>query len=190
MQPEHQARYAAIRYNNAIFPFTYPLARYICLLAAGDTKLEVRDEARRGLKFPAPPLASATPEEEVTLITTYRQSIPNFDRMVSLISDMSRKPPVSQLRQPGVRFVGGLTADSYTHALEFLRRLVIVESDVRADVEDFTGVSEEESRILEAGTRGKVRESVRVMWEAQGEGLKVYLDLLERALKSDGAGGS
>ncbi|KAJ3027423.1 hypothetical protein HK097_006156, partial [Rhizophlyctis rosea] len=138
VKPEHQARYAAIRYNNSIFPFTYPLARYICLLAAADAKLEVRDEARRGLAFPAPPPPASTPSEEPNLLSTYRQTIPNFDATVSLISEMSKMQPTA-VRLPGVRFVGGLTADSYTSALEFLRRLVVLWSDCWADVEDFTG---------------------------------------------------
>ncbi|KAJ3045279.1 hypothetical protein HDV00_011151 [Rhizophlyctis rosea] len=189
---EHQARYAAIRYNNAIFPFTYPLARYICLLAAGDAKLEVRDEARRGLKFPDAPPAAAKPVEESNLLTTYRQSLPNFNAMVSLIAEMSRKSPANQIKLPGVRWVGGFTADSFTHALEFLRRLLLVRADPRADVEDFTYVSEEESRVMDPKTRAAVRGAVKSMWEESAaadkpSGLRLYLDLLELALKSDGA---
>jgi len=51
-------RAAALRWSNALFPFEDARARALCILAAGDAKLEVRDEAARGL---VPGRSSAAP---------------------------------------------------------------------------------------------------------------------------------
>ena len=45
----HQARFCAVYWANRLFAFNDVRARYVCLLAVADTKIEVREEAERGL---------------------------------------------------------------------------------------------------------------------------------------------
>ncbi|KAH9275907.1 hypothetical protein BASA83_001713 [Batrachochytrium salamandrivorans] len=61
---EYQARYAAVKYAVRLFPFSLPIGRYICLLASADSKLEVREEAKRGLTFPERPPIGENEDEE------------------------------------------------------------------------------------------------------------------------------
>ncbi|MEW5319235.1 MAG: hypothetical protein WDW38_010400 [Sanguina aurantia] len=44
-------RLCATQWANKLFPFDHPPARYICVVAAGDAKLEVREEGLRGLQL-------------------------------------------------------------------------------------------------------------------------------------------
>jgi proteasome component ECM29 len=55
--PSDGVRAAAVRWARGLFPFASAPARYVCILAAGDAKLEVREEGVRGLAAvaPAPP---------------------------------------------------------------------------------------------------------------------------------------
>lgn len=53
---EHQAaRFCSVRWASQLFPFSHVPARYICLIGAGDEKLDVREAALSGLR----PLKSA-----------------------------------------------------------------------------------------------------------------------------------
>ena len=48
---EHQAaRFCSVRWASQLFPFSHVPARYICLLGAGDEKLDVREAALSGLR--------------------------------------------------------------------------------------------------------------------------------------------
>jgi proteasome component ECM29 len=55
--PSDGVRAAAVRWARGLFPFASAPARYVCIVAAGDAKLEVREEGMRGLAavLPAPP---------------------------------------------------------------------------------------------------------------------------------------
>lgn len=51
----HQAaRSCAVRWVSQLFPFSHVPARYICMLGAGDEKLEVREASLLGLRLPKP----------------------------------------------------------------------------------------------------------------------------------------
>lgn len=43
-------RLCAVQWAVKLFPYKHIPARYICVLGTGDTKVEVADEARRGLR--------------------------------------------------------------------------------------------------------------------------------------------
>jgi proteasome component ECM29 len=52
--PQEASRLCAVQWANRLFPFQHVPARYICALAAGDIKLEIREEGQSGLKPPKP----------------------------------------------------------------------------------------------------------------------------------------
>lgn len=43
-------RLCAVQWAVKLFPYKHISARYICVLGAGDSKVEVADEAQRGLR--------------------------------------------------------------------------------------------------------------------------------------------
>ena len=53
--PQEASRLCAVQWANRLFPFHHVAARYICALAAGDVKLEIREEGQTGLQPPKPP---------------------------------------------------------------------------------------------------------------------------------------
>ena len=52
--PQEASRLCAVQWANRLFDFQHVPARYICTLAAGDVKLEIREEGQSGLKPPKP----------------------------------------------------------------------------------------------------------------------------------------
>ncbi|KAI9345200.1 proteasome stabiliser-domain-containing protein [Obelidium mucronatum] len=192
---EHQARYAAVKYANALFEFSNPLARYLNLVASADSKLEVKEEARRGLEFPSPPSPDSTPEQ----ILSFRAGLPSLKDLASFLQTMERKPRLTS-RAPGVKYVGSFSAEAYSHALEFLRKVMIAHADPFKKVEEGFrgGIAEEEngavgSRISDLDTRANVKTYLKTAWAAPGSmavdgaegGVAAFLDLVERGLKNE-----
>ncbi|KAJ3009388.1 UNVERIFIED_CONTAM: hypothetical protein HDU68_002730, partial [Siphonaria sp. JEL0065] len=194
---EHQARYAAVKYANALFDFSNPLARHLNLIASADSKLEVKEEAKRGLEFPTPPYPGATPAQ----IADFHASIPSLKQLSAFLQTMERKPRLTA-RAPGVKYVGSFSAEAYSHALEFLRKVMIAHADPFKKLEDGFrgGIAEEEtgavgSRIGDLDTRAKVKQYLKKAWvapgsmavdgEEEGGGVQTFLELVERGLKSE-----
>ncbi|KAI8851221.1 armadillo-type protein [Chytridium lagenaria] len=136
--PEPQARLVAVKYARALFPFSHALSRYVCIVASADPKIEVREEGRRGLDFPvAPVIAKFTglTGEEEEAFEKYRTKLPNLGETLQVLSDMGKKPRPGA-RLPGVRYVGSYTAEGYTSAVEFARRLFVLTAYPSARISD------------------------------------------------------
>ncbi|GLI60137.1 hypothetical protein VaNZ11_002209, partial [Volvox africanus] len=58
--PKDAVRLCAVQWACRLFPFQHVPARWICVLAAGDNKHDVREEAARGLKPPSPSSSSSS----------------------------------------------------------------------------------------------------------------------------------
>ncbi|TPX38193.1 hypothetical protein SmJEL517_g00223 [Synchytrium microbalum] len=185
---EPQARYIATKYAVSLFPFSHPLSRYIALVASADSKLEVREEGRRGLKFPE----AIAPNDTVE---TYSKLLPSFTDMASLLKRMRGRSGQGMVRAPGIKYVGAMSTESYSHALEFLQRLVVRRSDPTARIDDVGVVSDEAGEIADASTRIAVRNTLKTFWgdvntmEVDGRegpgGLALFIDLIETALKAE-----
>ncbi|KAK9810293.1 hypothetical protein WJX72_008148 [[Myrmecia] bisecta] len=57
--PQEASRLCAVQWAVRLFPFDHLPARYICILGAGDHKLEIREGALKGLKPPKDPKGKA-----------------------------------------------------------------------------------------------------------------------------------
>ena len=53
--PLEAPRLCAVQWARTLYPFDSPAARWICVLAAGDVKLEVREAGAKGLQAPSAP---------------------------------------------------------------------------------------------------------------------------------------
>jgi len=99
--PAHQPRFCAVYWANRLFAFRDVRARYVCLLAIGDPKTEVRDEARKGLEPPTAPSPGATPgsllrAEEAELARARSEArLPAFEDMVAHLCT----PNIAQARR-------------------------------------------------------------------------------------------
>ncbi|KAJ3286443.1 hypothetical protein HDU79_006472 [Rhizoclosmatium sp. JEL0117] len=203
-KPEHQARHISVKYANALFPFSSPLARTLNLIASADPHLSVREESTRGLAFPPPISPTATPSETSTFLAT----LPSLKDLADTISTMERKPRLTA-RRPGVKYVGGLTSETYSHALEFLWKVLVAHADPTKKVDDgFTrgstgsdddglGGGSGGSSIRDLETRTRVKQYLKRVWTPSssmdvdsveskgGGGVSQFLDLVERGLRSN-----
>ncbi|KAI8928745.1 proteasome stabiliser-domain-containing protein [Entophlyctis helioformis] len=207
---EHHARYIATKYAVQLFPFTSTFARYICVLASADPKLEVMDEAKRGLRFPDLPPVGGSDAEERAALDGWRQLLPGFSDTVELFARLGKRSRAAAVAiYPGAKWVTNMTAAAYTHQLEFLRQLLVLTADPRARVSEL-GVIEDfaagTSGIVGATTRARLSELLLAMWTAQHAdtttatattdmqvdvaksvtGLHGYIHFIEQALKADG----
>ncbi|KAL3147888.1 hypothetical protein ABBQ32_002606 [Trebouxia sp. C0010 RCD-2024] len=62
--PQEASRLCSAQWANRLFPFQHVPARYICMLATGDAKLEIREEGQGGLNPPKP--QPGAPQVQVT----------------------------------------------------------------------------------------------------------------------------
>lgn len=73
--PQEASRLCAVQWANRLFPFSHVPARYICAMAAGDPKLEVREEGQAGLAPPKPQAASTTSKAPVVLLLVFYECL-------------------------------------------------------------------------------------------------------------------
>lgn len=179
-------------------------------MAYSDAKLEVREEAKKGLKFPDMTFRSRDGIEAAE----YRKLLPSLNAVVELLYSRSRlAPAVSAAGNAGVRYVGGLAAETFTRSLEFLRRLIIITAEpfegkkVVLEAEEFGGLDDFGGAVITGSLRIEVRAHLRKGWVADqdavmdysemmdiderkdGEsGMETYLNLIEKALSAQEAG--
>ncbi|KAI9279213.1 armadillo-type protein [Umbelopsis sp. AD052] len=117
--------YIALKFANAIYPFSSVFARYICLLGVSATvgKLEVRDEASKGLR----PFIHH--DNEITQTpTSYPASVfPDFVEMIEYIH--SHPPNENYGYYSKTPVVHGYPVEVYTEILKFLRTILVVEAN-------------------------------------------------------------
>ncbi|KAJ3113217.1 hypothetical protein HDU96_003651, partial [Phlyctochytrium bullatum] len=191
---EPQARLVAVKYARALFPFSHPLSRYICIVASADTKIEVREEGRRGLEFPTSPIIAKFTDlsaDEQLQFQQYREKLPDLRETLRCFRDMGKKAREGA-SLPGVRYVGSYTAEGYTSAVEFARKLFVLTAYPSARISDIspsiTSENEEGSKISDILTRKAYKHYLQTLWASSKDALDdsaigLYVSLVEGALK-------
>ena len=177
IQQEHPPRYSALKYATQIFPFSHPFARFICILGAGDPKLECKEMAMNGLKVPS------------------NAEAPKFSEMVTFCQQKLARPFSSSVQAPGLRYLKSYSTESYTHMLDFIRGCMVIEADHSVRIQDVGTFIE--GSVLKGETRDKVKNWLKATWNDEvnmmGEetgSLKNFLELIEVALTVDVGGTS
>ncbi|KAF9969044.1 hypothetical protein BGZ73_008786, partial [Actinomortierella ambigua] len=186
---QHQARFCAIKYATTLFPFSDLSSKYVCLMSVADEKLEIREEARKGLVFPANSKESQT------------QQLPDFAKLIQLLLEKSRqlrKRDESLIYRPsfGKSSIQGFPAEVYIHILQFLRQLLVMSADPDVITEEASSSEfEVQQFVFTPSTRRKVKTWLRHLWDKEestmddGEvkSLASYISLLETGLDYQGA---
>ncbi|KAJ1549267.1 hypothetical protein HK405_006790 [Cladochytrium tenue] len=130
-KPETHSRFVSCKFANAMFPFSHPSARFICILAAADSKLEIREEGRRGLVIPS---LDFSKEIDEGTIERYLLNLPGLEAIGLVVRDAVKRP-LTEARVPGARYVGAMTAEAFSIALEFLRKILVVRANPTSKVD-------------------------------------------------------
>ncbi|KAJ3390388.1 hypothetical protein HDU84_007518 [Entophlyctis sp. JEL0112] len=184
-KPEHHARFSAVKYANALFPFSSPTARFINLVALADSKLEVKEEGRRGLELPAPAV-SGDPQS----ISSFRGHLPLFHEICACIKSL-RGSLKNTSRSPGVKYVGNMSTEAFAYGLEFLMKIIAAWSEPSKKIDGNFGLQSRDDdlsrQVSDAETRAKMRVYLRDLWTSTPDhgGIESYLELIELALKND-----
>ncbi|KAF9155982.1 hypothetical protein BG015_007778 [Linnemannia schmuckeri] len=188
---EHQARYCAIRYATGLFPFSNVASKYVCLMTVADSKLEIKEEAKRGLTFPT---ARALEENAAT---SQESILPDFIKLVDLIklksrATQNRKDDVHSRPTYGKSFIMGFPSEVFIHILQFFRRLLITSADPDVIIEESSNDYEIQQFVFTPETRRKVKAWLKDMWEDESridneqETLASYISFLEIAMNHQG----
>eukprot|EP00026_Physarum_polycephalum_P000236 Phypoly_transcript_00236.p1 GENE.Phypoly_transcript_00236~~Phypoly_transcript_00236.p1 ORF type:complete len:1888 (+),score=384.04 Phypoly_transcript_00236:110-5665(+) len=112
-KPDYQARLAAVQYSNFVYPFSHVLARYADILCVGDSRNDIRDEGKKGLRPYVPRDGDIIPDDS--------QPYPNFPDLVNYFHAQCKARAATQRPAPGAPEPIGLTAPSYEQMILLFR---------------------------------------------------------------------
>ncbi|KAI9491193.1 proteasome stabiliser-domain-containing protein [Zychaea mexicana] len=120
------SRYMALKYANAVYPFSSVFARYVCLLgtSAGVTKLEVKEESMRGL-HPFTQSESGVLSSANAIVPP--SALPKFhDLIVYLTENRPNDQYVYDSKSPVIQ---GYPLEVYSEILRFARVILVLEAN-------------------------------------------------------------
>ncbi|KAG2172756.1 hypothetical protein INT43_000103 [Umbelopsis isabellina] len=179
--------YVALKYANAIYPFSSVFARYICLLGSSSTatKLEVRDEASKGLR----PFIHHENELTETPSSFPASVFPDFVEMIEYITN--HRPHENYSYYSKSQSLHGFPVEVYTEILKFLRTVLVVTANgdnliIDETIEEKVDDGMNENPVI----RNNFAAMIHSWWE-EGEGsrnrqaLDKWLRLIRNALDHD-----
>lgn len=151
----------ALKYANAIYPFSSVFARYVCLLgsSASVVKLDVKEEARRGL---VPFVRNRYGlVENVDVISP--NELPKFSDLINYIHDHRPDENFSILSKTPI--IKGYPVEVYSEILRFLRMVWILEVNPTNILIDEYVVDKVDSSMAEDPvTMSNFKNSVTELW--------------------------
>jgi len=160
-------------------------------MTIADEKLEIREEAKRGLTFPT---ASTLSENTAA---GGRPILPDFIKLVDMINFKSKtlqNRANEVLSKPtfGKAFIMGFPSEVFIHILEFFRRLLITSADTDVIIEESSNEYELQQFVFTPETRRRVKAWLKEMWDKDSQidndqnTLTSYISFLEIALNHQG----
>ncbi|KAI9480308.1 MAG: proteasome stabiliser-domain-containing protein [Benjaminiella poitrasii] len=174
------SRYMALKFANAIYPFSSVFARYICLLGCSSSvvKLDVKEEAHRGLvpfvrnKYGLVEHVDVIPASE----------LPKFAELVRYIHSHRPDQDYSLLSKTPV--MRGYPVEVYAEMLGFLRMIWILESNpTHLLIDQYVTNKVDNSMSEDPVTMTNFKKSVIKMWDSEEKQvIQSWLDLVEHGL--------
>lgn len=171
----------ALKYANAIYPFSSVFARYVCLLGTSSSvvKLDVKEEAQRGLvpfvrnKYGLVENVDVIPHTE----------LPKFADLVRYI--YHHRPDENFTLLSKTKVVRGYPVEVYAEILRFLRMIWILEvNPTNIIIDQYVADKVENSISEDPTTMSNFRKSVDEMWDSE-QGKQVigwWLEFVENGL--------
>ncbi|KAI7902114.1 proteasome stabiliser-domain-containing protein [Cokeromyces recurvatus] len=178
------SRYMALKYANAIYPFSSVFARYVCLLGCSlsVTKLDVKEEAHRGLTPFVRNKYGLVEHVDVIPVT----ELPRFTDLVYYIH--SHRPDQEFTRLSKTPVINGYPVEVYAEMLNFLRMIWILESNhTHLLIDQYVAEKVDNSMSEDPVTMTNFKKSVIDKWTSNDEkqAVQYWLDLIENGLNLD-----
>lgn len=171
----------ALKYANAIYPFSSVFARYVCLLGTSSSvvKLDVKEEAQRGLTpFVRNKYGLA---ENIDVIPP--SELPKFSDLVKYIHD--NRPDETMTIMSKTKVIRGYPVEVYSEILRFLRMIWILEvNPTNIIIDQYVADKVENSMSEDPTTMSNFRKSVTEMWtnESDKQAIQHWLEFVENGL--------
>ncbi|KAF7732558.1 hypothetical protein EC973_003305 [Apophysomyces ossiformis] len=178
------SRFMALKYANAIYPYSSVFARYVCLLATSSSivKLEVNEESKRGLH---PFVRSASGFIGSTQDIVPPSMLPKFIDLVKYVTE--HRPNEQYTLDSKTPCIKGYPVEVYSEILSFIRMILILESNPTTILIDEYVESKVENNMSEDPvTMENFKSFVNDAWLGSStenrEALEQWLQLIENAL--------
>jgi proteasome component ECM29 len=169
----------ALKYANAIYPFSSVFARYICLLgsSASIVKLDVKEEARRGL-VPFTRNKYGLVENVEVISPT---ELPKFEDLVHYIHD--HRPDENYSLMSKTPAIKGYPVEVYSEILRFLRMIWILQvNPTTILIDQYVADKVENSMSEDPVTMVNFKNSVTEMWSNDKVVIQYWLEFVEQGL--------
>jgi proteasome component ECM29 len=173
-----QARFASVKYANSLYAFSEPVARYICLLAASDPKLEVREQGMAGLDFPSK-----------DIIDENEARIPDLGYFLKFLAEMNRSPRPHIVRLPGTSWIGSVTIDTYIFTLLFLHQILLKSIDADMEIGKLAIGGDEKMTLPHSDIKRKIRDGLKEFLIQRSDALKDFIHYIETGLTDKSSNG-
>ncbi|GAN03092.1 proteasome-associated protein ECM29 homolog [Mucor ambiguus] len=175
------SRYMALKYANAIYPFSNVFARYVCLLGSSNSvvKLDVKEEARRGL-VPFVRNKYGLVENVDVIAPT---ELPQLNELVNYIH--SHRPDENYSLLSKTPVVKGYPVEVYAEMLRFLRMIWILQvNPTNILIDQYVADKVENSMSEDPVTMSNFKNSVTEMWSHSEDKqvLQYWLEFVEQGL--------
>ncbi|KAI8639177.1 proteasome stabiliser-domain-containing protein [Parasitella parasitica] len=178
------SRYMALKYANAIYPFSSVFARYVCLLGSSNAvvKLDVKEEARRGLiPFMRNKYGLV---ENVDVISA--SELPKLNELITYIHD--HRPDENYTLLSKTPVVKGYPVEVYSEILRFLRMVWILQvNPTNILIDQYVADKVENSMSEDPVTMLNFKKSVTEMWSDNDDKqvLQYWLEFVESGLNPE-----
>lgn len=179
------SRYMALKYANAIYPFSSVFARYVCLLGSSNAvvKLDVKEEARRGL-VPFVRNKYGLVENVDVIAPT---ELPPLNELVNYIHD--HRPDENYTLLSKTPVIKGYPVEVYAEMLRFLRMIWILQvNPTNILIDQYVADKVENSMSEDPVTMLNFKNSVTEMWSRSEEDkqvLQYWLEFVEQGLNPE-----
>ncbi|KAI8875721.1 ARM repeat-containing protein, partial [Backusella circina FSU 941] len=175
------SRYMALKYANAIYPFSCVFARYICLLGSSTSiaKLEVKEESARGL-LPFVRNKSGL-VENVEVVPA--SELPRFSELVHYIHQ--NRPGQEYSLNSKTPVIRGYPVEVYSEVLSFLRMVFILEANPTTILlDDYVGDKVDNGMAEDPVVMSNFKQLLFDMWTEGNdkETIEYWLQFVEQGL--------
>jgi proteasome component ECM29 len=169
----------ALKYANAIYPFSCVFARYICLLgsASSISKLEVKEESARGL---LPFVRNKSGLVENVEVVPFSE-LPRFSELVHYI--YNNKPTQEYSLNSKSPVIKGYPVEVYSEMLSFLRMVFILEANPNTILlDDYVSSKVDNGMAEDPVVMTNFKQCLLEMWDQDKQTIECWLQFVEQGL--------